>query len=88
MRMPVVHVGKMAVRVNEWLVSMCMHVRLASVPRKTVCMPVMVVVGVCVRMFLEVMRVQMAMMLGQMQPYAHRHHRARGKQLPGYRLIL
>jgi len=30
----VVHVGKMAVRVNEWLVSMCMHVRLASVHAK------------------------------------------------------
>ena len=36
MRMPVVQIGKMAMRVNERPVSMRVYVRLASVPRKIV----------------------------------------------------
>ena len=54
-----------------------MHMGLAAIPSKRVLVLVMLIVAMPMAVFKRLMRVLMLMPLGQMQPNAQRHKRAR-----------
>lgn len=68
MGMAVVHVGIVRMCMHERCMNVPVSVRLAVVPRELVRMPVVLVVRVVVRVFLPLVRVQMPVLLRQVQP--------------------
>ena len=82
MQMPMMHVGIVRVRMDEWLMHVFMRVWLAPVPVEVVRMAVVRVVKMRVRMLLTFVLMEVLVLLGDVQPYAHRHQSARGSQLP------
>jgi len=73
--MPVVQIGIVRMRMNQWRMPMRMCVRLLAVPRKVVFMLVVLVMNVPVIMGHRLMHMYMLVPLGEMEPDAHGHER-------------
>src|SRR6516225_3769772 len=85
-RMPVVHVGIVWMRMDEWRVNVVVRVRLAPIPGEVVSVLVMLVMVMRMRVFLMFVHMQMRVPLRNMQPDARCHRHARDGELPGDRL--
>src|SRR5262249_41993616 len=72
----------MWVRVDQWLVNMCMRMRFAPIPFECVLVAMVLIVMVRVRMFLALVGVQMRVTLRDVQPDASSHQQARQNELP------
>lgn len=88
MRVPVMHVGIVRVRVYQRRVNVRMSVWLAPVPSKVVRMPMVFIMRVGVRVLLLLVRVQMPVALGEVQPNARGHQQPRGNELQRNRIAL
>ena len=77
MRVPVVNVGVVRVGVNHWRMDVMVGVRLAAVPGEIMNMSMMFVVSVGVRVFEWVVRMQVPMMLRDMEPDTNTHQESR-----------
>ena len=79
--MPVVNIRKVRVPMHQCVVRVTMRVRLRSVPRKIVPMPVVLVMPMRVLVRHDFVDVQVVVTLGEMQVHAGGHQRAGDGQL-------
>lgn len=75
-RVAVMHVGIVCVGVDQWQVTVRVGVRFATIPRGIVGMPVVLIVRMGMRVYLQLVRVQVSVMLGEVQPYPCGHQQA------------
>ena len=68
-----VHVGIVGMCMHQRCMNVLVSVRLAAVPREIVRMPVMLVVRMGMRVFLLLVRVQMPVLLGKVEPDTRCH---------------
>ena len=83
-----VQVGVMWMRVHEWRMNVHVRVRLPSVPREVMVVPMMLVMHMGMRVFQWRVNVQVRMALGDVQPDTDRHQNPRDKKLQGNGLTI
>ena len=87
MAMPVMHIGEMRMAVRDGRMPVRMRMWLHAVPREVVCMAMVFVMHMPMGVIQRLMRVQVFVPLGQVQPDAHAHQRGRQPERHRARLV-